>query len=537
MNTITNTPAHLGRSNCGSKSVGWATVALILYLSSLTVEVDASGTYSWEYGYGQAYGDFAFAMGDDSFHGIYAYGDYSFSFGNGTDALSDYTLAFGDVARAQERGAIAIGDGNYSTGYESVAFGDGTRADGDYSFAAGNDSEATGRSSVAMGEYSEATGYASVAMGYYSEASSTGSIAFGRGVISRTSAGLVIGKYNSRGSTSAPYLFVVGNGSSYSERSDAFSVDENGNVWAAGTITAAGGVSGGGSGGYTNIHESGAKIGIGTSTPATKLEIAGGSSGTETGLLQIRSTSSSVNTGSALRFVNSTNATADFGAAEIATVRTTSNGSSNLVFRTANNASLGEALRILANGNVGVGTSNPSSRLEVNGDIETKAINLSSAGSRGSHLNVDGALYRYSGNAYLTVDDTFFIRDSGRGVGFRFYTGSNGEGLSIGNPDSPYGHVSISSDYSEGGQITLSSATTAGSIASKRKWNIDNYKGEFRVFSDSAWNATSPPTLSAFAIRERPANNQQAEFLIRTHVVKLLHPQGDIPMGQFTAQN
>ena len=41
-----------------------------------------------------------------------------------------------------------------------------------------------------------------------------------------------------------------------------------------------------------------------------------------------------------------------------------------------------------------------------------------------SHINTDGALYRYSGQVYLTVDDNFYIRDSDGST--RFHLNSNG---------------------------------------------------------------------------------------------------------------
>lgn len=44
------------------------------------------------------------------------------------------------------------------------------------------------------------------------------------------------------------------------------------------------------------------------------------------------------------------------------------------------------------------------------------------AGSRAAHLDVDGAFYRYDGQAYLTVDDNLYIRDTRNGVRVHFDT-------------------------------------------------------------------------------------------------------------------
>jgi hypothetical protein len=47
--------------------------------------------------------------------------------------------------------------------------------------------------------------------------------------------------------------------------------------------------------------------------------------------------------------------------------------------------------------------------------------------SRGNHLDNDGAFYRYNGQAYITVDDNLYIRDSGSSV--KFYFDTNGGNL------------------------------------------------------------------------------------------------------------
>lgn len=44
-------------------------------------------------------------------------------------------------------------------------------------------------------------------------------------------------------------------------------------------------------------------------------------------------------------------------------------------------------------------------------------------GNLGAHIDKDGALYRASGQVYLTVDDNFYVRDTDGGERFRFETG------------------------------------------------------------------------------------------------------------------
>lgn len=77
-----------------------------------------------------------------------------------------------------------------------------------------------------------------------------------------------------------------------------------------------------------------------------------------------------------------------------------------------------------AEGKVGIGTDKPNAKLDVKGDTAiagnlsvTKISNLTGGlkidGELEAHINADGAIYRKDGQVYLTVDDNFYIRDSG----------------------------------------------------------------------------------------------------------------------------
>jgi hypothetical protein len=103
-------------------------------------------------------------------------------------------------------------------------------------------------------------------------------------------------------------------------------------------------------------------LGIGTTTVATQLEVVGGSSGSTTSLVQIRSNGAGTNTGSALRFLNSTDGTSTFGAAAITALRTDSGGSgtTDLFFSTGNGGTVSEKARLTGDGKLLVGTSSDS---------------------------------------------------------------------------------------------------------------------------------------------------------------------------------
>ena len=115
-----------------------------------------------------------------------------------------------------------------------TAFGYGTQATGNASFSAGEGTKASGSHGVVFGKNTVASGTYSTAIGFETDASDYGS--------------LVIGQYNSSGSSvtssatvfnTANTAFVIGNGTSGST-SDAFKVLFSGNTTVAGDITVTG---------------------------------------------------------------------------------------------------------------------------------------------------------------------------------------------------------------------------------------------------------------------------------------------------------
>jgi hypothetical protein len=82
---------------------------------------------------------------------------------------------------------------------------------------------ATGNYSIAMGRNTTASGYASTAMGL--------------GTVANDDFMTVVGQYNTYLPTATNVLFQVGNGSSSSNRSDAFTVSGTGNAYLSGTLS------------------------------------------------------------------------------------------------------------------------------------------------------------------------------------------------------------------------------------------------------------------------------------------------------------
>ena len=109
---------------------------------------------------------------------------------------------------------------------------------------------ASGQRSTAMGESTTASGNTSTAMGSVTTASGDYSTAMGGGTTASDFLSVVIGQFNSSGSsatsagsfsTSAP-AFVIGNGTAYNAKSDAFKVMFNGDATVSNDLTVSGDV-------------------------------------------------------------------------------------------------------------------------------------------------------------------------------------------------------------------------------------------------------------------------------------------------------
>ena len=123
--------------------------------------------------------------------------------------------------------AIKVNDSNYN-GASSYASGASSVASGSYSVASGYSSVASGDYSVASGSYSVASGSYSVASGYSSVSSHDHCVVLARNGETMSSYQTIVGKFNAK----VAGLFIIGNGTSDTARSNALVVDESGNVTA-----------------------------------------------------------------------------------------------------------------------------------------------------------------------------------------------------------------------------------------------------------------------------------------------------------------
>lgn len=139
---------------------------------------------------------------------------------------TNYTI--GQYAFAEGSLTKASGPASHAEGAYTEASGNNSHAEGVFTLARGHQSHAEGTYTEAHGEYSHAEGYYCGTSGAFSHAQNNHTLAGSR---SQTS----IGEYNilDQGSTDNPrgnYAFIVGNGTSNNDRSNALTVNWTGDV-------------------------------------------------------------------------------------------------------------------------------------------------------------------------------------------------------------------------------------------------------------------------------------------------------------------
>ena len=179
-------------------------------------------------------------------------GEYSICLGKSSSTGGDHSIAIGNNNKATDDLSIAIGHGNTASGPVSIAVGGVNQSSQTYSIAIGASNIVTGPCSVAMGDSNKASDFSSVAMGYKNSTSGQCSIAMGRdnaasgehsvsigtGLIAVGDYQTALGKFNiDETELDIRNLFVLGNGTDATNRSNAMTVDWNGNLGLSGGIT------------------------------------------------------------------------------------------------------------------------------------------------------------------------------------------------------------------------------------------------------------------------------------------------------------
>ena len=138
------------------------------------------------------------------------------------------TVAKGIGAHAEGKATQANGDRSHAEGNECKAMANNSHAQNYMTVASGMNSHAEGASSTSSGDATHAEGYETLASGFVAHAEGHGTIASGKYQH-------VQGKFNLEDST---YAHIVGNGTNKTTRSNAHTIDWDGNAWFAGDVKA-----------------------------------------------------------------------------------------------------------------------------------------------------------------------------------------------------------------------------------------------------------------------------------------------------------
>lgn len=130
----------------------------------------------------------------------------------------------------------ANGNCAIAEGYKNKANGDYAHSEGEFTYASGRSSHSEGTTTTASGRSSHSEGFNTFAPGYYAHTQGNGTQAYNQ---SQTA----LGEYNIKDPSNKPinnrgtYVEIVGNGTDSNNRSNARTLDWNGNEWLAGSLT------------------------------------------------------------------------------------------------------------------------------------------------------------------------------------------------------------------------------------------------------------------------------------------------------------
>lgn len=184
-----------------------------------------------DYDSNEATGRYAHAEGSHSQasgYASHAEGNYSHASGSSSHTEGTSTSATGNYSHAEGYMTEANEESSHAEGYMAKANGMYAHAEGDNTEANGTCSHAEGSGTIANGNHSHAEGAGTEANGDWSHAE-------GRGTTASSTYQHTQGKYNIEDSAEV-YAHIIGNGTDFDDRSNAYALDWNGNAYYAGDV-------------------------------------------------------------------------------------------------------------------------------------------------------------------------------------------------------------------------------------------------------------------------------------------------------------
>ena len=439
-----NSVAAIGGTSSGAQSLslGYQTNSSGQFSRSIGVSAIASGERSTAIGSNvTASANRSTAIGGD---GTIASGDHSLAMGQGNIASGNNSVAIGYATTASGNKSTSMGENTQATGANSTSMGKGTTASGSYSTAMGFNSMSTAFGSTSTGVSSNAEGDYSTAMGRLTRAYGVNSTAIGKEVKAYSLSEVVIGSYNTYYSPNggisnydaADRLFVIGNGTTPSFPSDALIMLKNGNTTINGQLTLSDGTSsitfpnsdgtngqvlqtdGSGNVTWQNAATDTDDQTLSLTNSNRTLNIADGNS-IDVRVLADTSIQANIDSSAALRTALTDSTTAlraviSSAGDNLGNHTATQNLQLNGKF--LSNDGGNEGISINNDGDVGIGTTTPTCKLDVNGvaTIRDQFDIYKAGGTRISHFN-----WGANGDIYLRSSETagkIILQDGGGSV-------------------------------------------------------------------------------------------------------------------------